>query len=232
MHVLNTVIILMLLMQGPRFAIDRVAHDDFIYQHLKDVFPLIAHEINNEIEVSDGRVLEIAFTAPYVSMELASICEAQFDIVVADTLEANICMKRIEKKGLTARFTIHIGDMDSLPFEEMTFDLVLAREAMRFWQSNEAAYREINRVLTESGSAILGAGIGIAVTSEQTELLWGLVRQWRQTTGHEPWATTKPVVEDIEKAICAAGIGEYTISVEGDCKCSTMVQWYKCRDID
>jgi SAM-dependent methyltransferase len=160
-------------------------------------------------------------------MELAGISSARFDVLVADSVEAEICNKRITESGLADRFTIHIGSSDSLPFADTTFVLVLAREAMRFWQTSEKTYREINRVLKNQGTAILGAGLGTAIEHNRAQRLWGTVQQWRANTGRDPWAATKPVPDEIEQTLLTAGIDNYSMTVEGDCTCRTVIQWQK-----
>jgi SAM-dependent methyltransferase len=218
---------LFLITQNPRYEIDRVAYDNFIHTRFGEVFAQAALEINNECKINQGPVLEIGFTAPYISMELASITSARFDILVKDSIAARICSTRIAEDDLSARFTIQIGKVDSLPFNDTAFVLVIAREAMRFWQQNEKAYREINRVLRNGGHVLLGAGFGIAIDESEAQHLWSSVQQWRLDTGCEPWAATKPVPDEIEKTLQAAGIHDYSISVEGDCTCRTVIQWQK-----
>jgi hypothetical protein len=213
--------------QGPRYEIDRVAYDEFIYTHISKVFAQAALEINNECNIDQGPVLEIAFTAPYVAIELASITSAHFDILVADSIEARICSTRIMERGLSERFTIYIGTVDSLHFIDTAFVLVIAREAMRFWQGSEKAYMEINRVLMNGGLALLGAGFGTATAESQVQNLWNSVQQWRFDTGREPWQTTRPAPDEIEKTLHTAGIQNYSMAIEGDCTCRTVVRWRK-----
>lgn len=217
----------LIITQEPRYEIDRMAYDNFVYTRFNKVFTQAAVQIHEEYNIDHGAVLEIGFTAPYVSIELACITSARFDILVADSIEARICSTRIDQRGLSERFAIHIGTVDSLPFIDTAFTLAIAREAMRFWQANENAYREINRVLTNGGHALLGAGFGIVLDEDEAQSLWNSVQQWRLHTGCEPWAATRPVPDEIEKTLHAAGILNYSMTVEGDCTCRTVVQWRK-----
>lgn len=217
----------LLITQGPRYEIDRVAYDDFVYAHFSEVFAEAAAEISKESKIDRGLVLEICFTAPYISMELAIITSANFDVLVADSIEAQICSVRIKERGLSERFTIHIGTAADLPFPDTVFVLVIAREAMRFWQANEKAYRELNRVLRDGGHALLGAGFGTVMDEHEAQSLWSSVQQWRLDTGCEPWAATRPVPDEIENTLHDAGIHDYSMAVEGDCTCRTVVHWRK-----
>ena len=217
----------LLVTQGPRYEIDRIAYDNFIYKQFGEIFSLAATEISKEINLMQEDVLEIGFTAPHISIELAKITSAHFYVLAVDTIEARICSMRIEESNLIDRFTIRIGTIESLPFDDTAFVLVIAREAMRFWQTNENAYRGINRVLKSKGIALLGAGFGTAITDEKAQALWGTVQQWRLTTGCEPWQATRPVPDEIERALLAAGIYDYSLTVEGECTCRTVIRWQK-----
>lgn len=227
MTAIYTLIVIMLMLQTPRSEIDREAYDDFIRTTFSEVFPYAATEIIRDCNLNHGKVLEIAFTAPYISMELANISSASFDVLVADSTEERICNERIKARALSDRFTIHVGTIDSLPFPDTAFVLIIAREAMRFWQKNQKAYLEVNRALKNGGTAILGAGLGTAIHDKTAQLLWNSVQQWRLDTGCEPWAATRPVPDEMEKTLLTAGINDYSMVVEGDCTCRTVVQWRK-----
>lgn len=219
--------ILLLISSTQRFDIDRVGYDEFVNMYFGDVYPVIAADIENQFDINDGRVLEIVFTAPYLSLDLANMTNAKFDILVEDSIEASITHKRISQRGLAERFSVQIGSIESIPFKDKTFDLVLTREALRFWQGNPKAYREINRVLKDSAWAYLGAGFGKSISEQEGNAVWDLVKEWREKTKPEPWATTKPVQSNIVAALKKAGVLKYQIWQEGDCPCRTMVTWCK-----
>jgi peroxiredoxin len=194
---------------------------------LSGVFPVLAAQLVSEHGVTSGRALAISYGAPYVAMELARQTDFQFDVLVADSVEAAIAGRRIEDAGLMSHFSVRIGRADFLPFRDESFDLVLTRDAMRFWKHKAAVYREIDRVLKPGGQAVLGAGLGTAISDAEAELLWASVQGWRNRTDHRPWAATLPYPERLDAGLLDAGIRGYTVQTEGHCNCRTWVRWRK-----
>ncbi|MGD9380246.1 MAG: redoxin domain-containing protein [candidate division WOR-3 bacterium] len=213
-----------------RSQINLDAYDTFsrfmFYESYK-VYATLAKQIAEDYDIADDSVLELAFVAPYVSIELAKLTNASFDIIVEDSVELEVCEQRIEESGLLSRFTLHLGRSDSLPFRDESFDLVLARDAMRFWHDDPAVFSEINRVLKKGAFAFLGGGLGRQFSGAEAERIWNMVQDWRNRTDHIPWATTLPFPENIETALMAAGVGNYEVLTEGHCTCRTWVAWSK-----
>ncbi len=210
-----------------RSQVDLPAYDAFIRSRLSEVFPLLAAQVVSEYGVTGGRGLDIAFGAPYLAMELAHQTDLVFDVLVADSAEAGLCAARVAEARLTDRFSVHVGRADYLGFPSDTYDLVLARDAMRFWRDRPRVYREIDRVLKPGGVAFLGAGLGKTLSESEADLIWASVQYWRNKTDHEPWATTLPYPEYLEQALVDAGMTGYEIWTEGHCTCRTWVVWRK-----
>jgi len=213
-----------------RSQINLDAYDAFsraIFYESYGVYVSLAKQIAEDYDITDDRVLELAFVAPYVSIELAKLTNASFDIIVEDSVELEICRRRIEESDLLPRFRLHLARSDSLPFSDSSFDLVLARDALRFWHDDPAVFSEINRALKKGAFAFLGGGLGRKFTGAEAERIWNMVQDWRNRTDHMPWAATLPFPENIEAALMAAGISSYEVLTEGHCTCRTWVTWSK-----
>ncbi len=52
------------------------------------------------------------------------------------------------------------GNVHALPFQDESFDLVVSRGSMPFWEDQEKAFLEIWRVLKPEGMAYIGVGYG------------------------------------------------------------------------
>ncbi len=213
-----------------RDAIALPAYDAFVRSRLSGVFPLLAAQVVSDYGITDGRGLHISFGPPYLAIELAYQTDLAFDVLVADTMESALSALRIEEVGLASRMTISMGRADHLPFDEATFDLVLARDALRFWKDKAAVFREIDRVLKPGGVAFLGAGLGSAVSVAEGELIWSGVQDWRNKTDYRPWASTLPYPELLEADLETTNIRPYKVWTEGHCNCRTWVQWRKGSD--
>lgn len=215
---------------SPRDQVDVVAYDTFkhfMFSESYNIHAMLAKQINEEYDINEGRILELAFCAPYISIELARLTDALFDVFVEDSVELAVCQKRVEESGYFSRFTFHVGRTDSLDIQDNSFDLVLARDALRFWHTDVQVFREINRVLKPGAQAFLGGGLGNEFSGPEGERIWSMVQDWRNTTDHIPWATTLPFPEHIETALMTARINNYEIWTEGYCTCRTWVTWRK-----
>lgn len=211
---------------APRQQIDLAGYDAFMRGAFAEVHRQLAAEIAQDLE-SEERILEIAFGAPYLAIELAPVTECQIDVAVEGSLEMLLAIRRIEDAGLSGRIPLHMASVESLPFPEGTFDLVLARDAMRFWHGRPKALAEIDRVLKDSGVANLGSGLQQIMTPEEADVFWERVQDWRNTTDHRPWAATLPFPEMITAAFDTAGIKGYRVWNEGYCTCRTSARWQK-----
>ena len=64
--------------------------------------------------------------------------------------------KRIRDAKLADRITCEVGVLDTLPFEEASFDLVAGTGPMLIWGERQKKMREIHRVLRSGGAALVG----------------------------------------------------------------------------
>lgn len=230
----TTLFVLLLVCILPREQIDVRAYDlfsHFMFSESYDIHTLIAMQVKERCAVEYGRVLELAFCAPYTSIELAKLTDASFDVWVEDSIELAVCTEQVQESGYGYRFTFHVGKSDSMGFPDSSFDLVLARDALRFWHTDAQVYREINRVLKPGATAYLGGGLGYEFSGPEGERIWNMVQDWRNTTDHIPWAATLPFPEHIETALMMAGIRNYEVWTEGHCTCRTWVTWRKAQSV-
>ena len=59
------------------------------------------------------------------------------------------------RKRLGSDATLLDADAEELPFEDDSFDLILCTSALHYFLNSEAMFREIRRVITPSGNAII-----------------------------------------------------------------------------
>jgi SAM-dependent methyltransferase/peroxiredoxin len=218
---------------GPfRSAIDLEAYDRFVGGSFEGVHRSLAKQVVDDYGLDRGRSLEIAFGAPYVSIELARASSLEFDVLVAGSTELALARHRVDESGLAARFRFHVGSPESLPFEEGKYDLVLARDAMRFWPSKAVVFTEVNRVLRTGGTALLGGGLGRGYGVRDAARFWSVVQDWRNRTGPLPWAATSPYPENLEASMDSTGIPEFRVWTEGGyCNCRTWVEWTRSPEV-
>lgn len=84
---------------------------------------------------------------------------------------------------------VHKGDICNLPFRDGEFELVLATDILEHVEDDQRALREINRVLTSGGRAI--------ITVPAFESLWGLQDD---VSHHKRRYRMNPVLDRINRA--------------------------------
>jgi SAM-dependent methyltransferase len=55
-----------------------------------------------------------------------------------------------------------LSDVHCLPFPDASFDLVISRGSLLFWEDKPATFREVKRVLRNKGRSYMGCGMGSA----------------------------------------------------------------------
>jgi len=98
-----------------------------------------------------SRVLDIACGDGSLSLMAAQ--EGASEVVAADVAPTmgTIVERRAEKAGLKKRITFRETDIENLPFEEKTFDVVLCQFGLMFSPTRKKALQEIYRVLKPQG---------------------------------------------------------------------------------
>ncbi|MDP2659834.1 MAG: methyltransferase domain-containing protein, partial [Dehalococcoidia bacterium] len=66
----------------------------------------------------------------------------------------------VAREGLVDRIVVRAIDKSHLPFGDASFDLVVFRGALFFWEDSAQIVREMHRVLRPGGLAMAGGGFG------------------------------------------------------------------------
>ncbi|HVW98070.1 MAG TPA: bifunctional demethylmenaquinone methyltransferase/2-methoxy-6-polyprenyl-1,4-benzoquinol methylase UbiE [Mucilaginibacter sp.] len=67
----------------------------------------------------------------------------------------NVAQQKIEKKRLSDKFEVRMGDSEKLLFDASTFDAVTVAYGVRNFENLEAGLADINRVLKPGGKAVI-----------------------------------------------------------------------------
>ncbi len=208
-------------------GIDPDAYDEFVSATFREVHRSLARQIVSDYPFDTGRVLEIAFGAPFLSIELAKVTSFEFGVLVSDSAELALGLRRVRAQGLESRFRFRCGRAEDLPYGDSTFDLVLARDALRFWLDKAAVFREIDRVVKPGRTSLLGGGIGRDWSARDAALFWSRVQDWRNRTNPQPWAVSSPYPEVLDSTVVDAGVPARVWTEGGYCNCRTWVEWTK-----
>lgn len=142
-----------------------------VNDHFAPFYPYVADEVLAEYGSASGRVLEVGPYGPGVSIALARKCPEMSFVCGDESGEALAYIRKcVRGEKLTRRVEILNIDKDSLLFDADTFDLVIFRGGLFFWEGQERILSEMNRVLKPGGLGAHGGGFGAGAPDELIEL--------------------------------------------------------------
>ena len=140
--------------------------------HFEPFYPYAAAEIHAEYGRATGDVLEIGPYGPGVVLALAARCPGMRLTCGDDTDRLNDYLaETVAEAGMSARVRVEPIDKYSLPFEAASFDLVVFRGGLFFWEEQERIVAEMNRVLKPGGMGAHGGGFGAGASDALIESL-------------------------------------------------------------
>jgi ubiquinone/menaquinone biosynthesis C-methylase UbiE len=102
-----------------------------------------------------NRVLDVACGTGIVSREVAKAVGPDGEVVGLDVNPGMLAVARSHQPSPGAKIRWQEGDARALLFQDGSFDLVLCQHGMQFVPDRAAAVREMRRVLTPSGRAVV-----------------------------------------------------------------------------
>ena len=131
------------------------------------MYPVIAGQMLERTGIRDGVAVDAGCGPALLAIALAT--QSHLRVYALDTSPAmlRIASGHIRTSGLVRRVLPVLGDVQELPFEDGTVDLVVSRGSWFFWDDLGGAFREIQRVLAPGGSAYIGGGFGTALLKDR-----------------------------------------------------------------
>jgi SAM-dependent methyltransferase len=104
------------------------------------------------------------------------------------------------------------GDIQSLPFSDQSFDLVICQQGLQFLPDRVAGAREFHRVLGRGGRVVLAIWTGIAKAPGHAALFAALgTRLGTDMTTPPPWSLADEA--EVRRLIAAAGFADIELSL-------------------
>ncbi|MBT3349770.1 MAG: class I SAM-dependent methyltransferase [Nitrospinaceae bacterium] len=149
-----------------------------VNEHFTPFYPYVADEVLAQFGGTGGRVLEIGPYGPGVTLALAEKCPDLSFVCGDDNDEAlSYFRKCVRNVKMSRRVEILNIDKYSLLFDADTFDLVIFRGGLFFWDEQEKILAEMNRVLKPGGVGAHGGGFGAGAPDELIESLLPKARE-------------------------------------------------------
>ncbi len=157
--------------------------------------PYMAAQIMQGYGRQNGTVLELGPFGGGITVELVKHYP-QLEITIAE--ESAEILRYIREKIITAGFsdaiTLKQTRLDSLDFEDNSFDLIIFRGAFFFLAERESLLAEILRLLKKGGFALVGGGHGRGVPQSIVKEIAAELRLLHGKLGGK-WLDTERVKE-------------------------------------
>jgi ubiquinone/menaquinone biosynthesis C-methylase UbiE len=134
-----------------------------------EVYPYIAHHITEKFGIVKGNCLDIGSGAGSLGIALAKITNLYIVSLDSDSAAIDVTVKNILFQGLAHRMMVVKSDVHDTPFPDNSFDLIVSRGSVFFWEDLPGAIKEISRILKPGGVIFCGGGLGSAEISRRIQ---------------------------------------------------------------
>ncbi|MCD4742527.1 MAG: class I SAM-dependent methyltransferase [Desulfobacteraceae bacterium] len=174
------------------------------------IYPLIAGQIKEKFNITDGNCIDIGSGPAALSIALARITNLQINAMDASKHSFKIAVNNIADQDLEGRIAAVIGKAEKLPFEDNFADLIISRGSIFFWDDLIKAFNEILRVLKPGGKTYIGGGFGNAELKEA--IFEEMAKKNDSFSKKGKGKLTPENIERIKKAVEQSNVQKYDIT--------------------
>jgi SAM-dependent methyltransferase len=159
----------------PAFSGDEVSAKEFdkiASEVFAPIYPVIAEQIVGRTGITQGSCLDIGSGGGHLGLEVAKLFDGDVVLLDRNLYALNLAKSRIARQAGTStgnRVTTVEATVCDLPFADESFNLVVSRGSMLFWEDREKSMNEIWRVLAQGGAAYIGGGFGSLALRDSIE---------------------------------------------------------------
>jgi len=142
-------------MSEEKYDYDEIAENIFA-----PIYPDIAKAIIERTGKTCGRLLDAGCGGGHLGFAVMALGSFQAVFCDINPEAAKIATNRAKSLGLDDRVLVLTADVHELPLTDESFDLIISRGSMPFWDDQEKAFSELYRLLAPGGYAYIGGGLG------------------------------------------------------------------------
>lgn len=142
-------------MENKALEFDEIASNVFA-----PIYPVIAKQIVESTGIIRGKCLDLGSGGGHLGIALAQATDLHVSLLDCSFDAIQLAEKRIKGLQLTGRVDLCQGDVHQMSFENESFQLIVSRGSVWFWEDHRKAFGEIRRLLEPGGKAYIGGGFG------------------------------------------------------------------------
>jgi SAM-dependent methyltransferase len=192
------------------------------------LYELVGRSMAAFCRLQRGRCLDVGCGKADLDVVLAKITE--MTILGLDISEEALTKARanVKKAGLADRITFIQGDVQKMPLETNSFDVVISRGSYPFWKDKDVAMREILRVLKPGGVALIGGGKGFYFPAPLRQSTLTLLPTRSSLDLASSGGRDRFTLGDLKRVMEAIGVTRFRLIDDPGCRqCGGWVQFWK-----
>lgn len=143
-------------MNDEKFGFDTMADQVF-----SPVYPVYARMMIERTKKRSGRLADLGAGGGHLGFAVMDIGDFESVTFIDKNSDALDTVKmRAEARGYEKESSFVLSDAMDIDVPDNSFDLVVSRGSLPFWEDKAKGIREVYRILKEDGCAYLGGGIG------------------------------------------------------------------------
>jgi ubiquinone/menaquinone biosynthesis C-methylase UbiE len=124
------------------------------------LYPVVAEQILKITGKESGTCLDIGCGGGHLGLEIARMADMRLILADISADAINLARKRVGSWGFSSIAEALVAGVHSLPFADGSFDLIVSRSSVWFWEDHLGAFGELMRVLAPGGIIFIGSGFG------------------------------------------------------------------------
>ncbi len=178
----------------------------------REIYEYLAQQVIQDYGITEGRCLDIGAGAGPMGLEIG--LRSNFQIYLLDVSDDSL--KKAEHNTLEYELTprIHLikSPVETMPFIDDYFDLVVSRGSVFFWDDLAKGLAEAYRVLKKGGVAYIGGGASRLMPKDKADEFFNWARP-RHEHARPDWAKRNST-EYLHEMLKNAGIPRYNLIKE------------------